>query len=84
MIIKKVNVTTLQTMHCSFCHHNPILNLNPKIQARKGLIDMPPNFVGDPKVGPKMIQRKKNRVGACSLICNTLRVKWCVGALGWD
>jgi len=35
---KKVNVITPQTMHCIFCHNNPILNVNPKIQARKGLI----------------------------------------------
>jgi hypothetical protein len=25
-------------MHCILCHNNPILNLNPKIQARKRLI----------------------------------------------
>jgi hypothetical protein len=35
---KEVNVTTPQTMHCILCHNNPILNLNPKIQARKWLI----------------------------------------------
>ncbi len=27
-----------QTMHCIFCHNNPILNVNPKMQTRKGLI----------------------------------------------
>ncbi len=35
---KIFNVTTPQTMHCIFCHNNPILNLNPKIQVSKGLI----------------------------------------------
>ncbi len=35
---KEVNVTTLQIMHSIFCHNNLILNVNPKIQARKGLI----------------------------------------------
>jgi len=35
---KEVNVITFQTMSCIFCHNNPILNVNPKIQARKGLI----------------------------------------------
>jgi hypothetical protein len=35
---KKVDVTTPRTMCCIFCHNNPILNLNPKNQARKGLI----------------------------------------------
>jgi len=34
----EVNVTTFQTMHCIFCHNNPILNLNKVNQARKGLI----------------------------------------------
>jgi hypothetical protein len=38
MITKKVNITTAQTMCCIFCHNNPVLNLNPKSQARKGLI----------------------------------------------
>jgi hypothetical protein len=33
-----MNVATLQTMHCIFCHNNPILNVNPKTQTRKGLI----------------------------------------------
>jgi hypothetical protein len=27
-----------QTMHCILCHNNPILNVNPKTQDRKGLI----------------------------------------------
>ncbi len=35
---KEVNVITPQTIHCILCHNNPILNVNPKIQARKGLI----------------------------------------------
>jgi hypothetical protein len=35
---KKVNVIILQIMHCILCYNNPILNVNPKTQARKGLI----------------------------------------------
>jgi hypothetical protein len=35
---KEVNVTTLQTIECNLCHNNPILNVNPKTQTRKGLI----------------------------------------------
>jgi hypothetical protein len=35
---KKVNITTPQTMCYIICHNNPVLNLNPKTQARKGSI----------------------------------------------
>jgi hypothetical protein len=35
---KEVNVIAFQTMHCILCHNNPILNVNPKIQAKKILI----------------------------------------------
>ncbi len=35
---KEVNVTTPEIMHYILCHNNPILNVNPKTQARKGLI----------------------------------------------
>ncbi len=35
---KVVNVIAPQTMHCYLCHSKPILNLNPKTQARKRLI----------------------------------------------
>jgi hypothetical protein len=35
---KEINVIAIQTMHCIISHNNPILNLNPKTQARKGLI----------------------------------------------
>jgi hypothetical protein len=35
---KEIHVIASQTMHCIFSHSNPILNLNPKTQARKGLI----------------------------------------------
>ncbi len=35
---KEVNVITRQTMWCILCHNDPILNVNPKTQARKGLI----------------------------------------------
>ncbi len=34
---KKVNIIFFQTMCCILCHNNPIFNLNPKTQARKGL-----------------------------------------------
>jgi hypothetical protein len=33
---------------------------------------------------PKRKQRKKKRVGACSLIHNTSRVGECARAQGWD
>jgi hypothetical protein len=32
---KEVSATTLQAMRCIFCHNNPILNVNPKTQAKK-------------------------------------------------
>jgi len=35
---KKISVTTSPIMHCILCHKNPILNVNPKTQVRKGLI----------------------------------------------
>jgi hypothetical protein len=35
---KEVNATAPQTMWCILCHNNPILNVNPKTQIRKGLI----------------------------------------------
>jgi hypothetical protein len=35
---KEVNTIALQTMWCILCHNNPILNVNPKTQSRKGLI----------------------------------------------
>jgi hypothetical protein len=35
---KEVNLISPQTMQCIIYHNNPILNLNPKPQARKGLI----------------------------------------------
>jgi hypothetical protein len=34
----EVNVIAPQTMCCIFCHNNLIMNVNPKTQARKGLI----------------------------------------------
>jgi NAD(P)H-dependent flavin oxidoreductase YrpB (nitropropane dioxygenase family) len=46
--------------------------------------DMPPNSLKVPNVGLKLKQRKKKRVGARSLIHNTLGVGGHVGALGWD
>jgi hypothetical protein len=35
---KEVNVIASQTMCCILCQNNQILNVNPKIQVRKGLI----------------------------------------------
>jgi len=46
--------------------------------------DAPPNSSRDPKVGLKMKQQKKNRIGARFLIRNTSRVGRCVGTPGWD
>jgi hypothetical protein len=31
-------VITSQVMHCILCYNNPILNLNPKTQAKRRLI----------------------------------------------
>jgi len=45
---------------------------------------MPPNSSRDPKVGPRVKQYKKKKVGACSLTLNTSRVGGCAGVLGWD
>jgi len=45
---------------------------------------MPPNSSRDPKVGRRMKQQKKNKVGAHSLTCSILGVGECAGALGWD
>jgi len=42
------------------------------------------NSSKDPKVGPKMKQQKKQKVGAHSLTHNTLGVGGCAGAPGWD
>jgi hypothetical protein len=35
---KEVNAIALQIMWCIPCHNSPILNINPKTQAKKGLI----------------------------------------------
>jgi hypothetical protein len=35
---KEVGFIALQVMHCILCYNSPILNLNPKIQARRRLI----------------------------------------------
>jgi hypothetical protein len=35
---KEIDFIGLQIMCCIFCYNNPIFNLNPKIQVRKGLI----------------------------------------------
>jgi hypothetical protein len=35
---KEVNAIVFQTMWFILCHNNPILNINPKTKARKGLI----------------------------------------------
>jgi len=48
------------------------------------LDDVPPNSSKDSKMGPRTKQRKKKKVGACSLTRNTLRVRGHAGASGWD
>jgi hypothetical protein len=35
---KEIDFIVVQVMRCFLCYNSPILNLNPKIQARKGLI----------------------------------------------
>jgi hypothetical protein len=46
--------------------------------------DVPPNSLGDPKVGPRMKQQKKKKIGARSLTRNISKVRGCAKALGWD
>ncbi len=69
----------------SSCQRNILSHgLNSQIDEFCSMFnDMPPNSSKDPKVGPKMKQLKKNRVGARSLIHGTLRVGRCVGISGW-
>jgi len=45
---------------------------------------MPPNSSRDPKVCPRVKQRKKKRIGAHSLIHNTSGVGGHARALRWD
>jgi hypothetical protein len=35
---KEVDLTTLQVIYCILCYNSPVLNLNPKLQARRKLI----------------------------------------------
>jgi len=44
---------------------------------------VPPNSSRDPKVGLRVKQWKKKKVGACSLIRSTLGVGGCVKASRW-
>jgi hypothetical protein len=48
------------------------------------VIDTPPNFLRNPNVGLRMKQRKKKRIRAHSLACNTLGVGGHVKAPKWD
>ncbi len=48
------------------------------------LIDAPLNFLGDPKVGPRVKQRKNKIIGAHSLIRSTSRVGGHARTSGWD
>jgi hypothetical protein len=34
----KVDLINTQIMHCVLCYQNPVIRINPRIQARKGLI----------------------------------------------
>jgi hypothetical protein len=48
------------------------------------LVDMPPNSLKNPSVGPRAKQRKKKKVGAHSLTCSTSGIGGHAIALGWD
>jgi hypothetical protein len=48
------------------------------------LDDMPPNSSKDPKVGPRIKQWKKKKIGARSLTRSTSRIGGCVGVAWWD
>jgi hypothetical protein len=47
-------------------------------------LDLPPNSLRDPNVGPKVKKWKNKRVGARSLTCSTSGIGGHVGAPGWD
>jgi hypothetical protein len=40
MITKKIDLITLQVMHCILCCNSLVLNLNIKTQDRKGVIHL--------------------------------------------
>jgi hypothetical protein len=46
--------------------------------------DVAPNSLRDPKVGPRVKQRNKKRIGARFLICNTSGVGGHARASRWD
>jgi hypothetical protein len=52
--------------------------------VRRSIFSAPLNFSKDLKVGPKVKQRKKKKVGAHSLTCSTLKVGGGVGVPKWD
>jgi hypothetical protein len=47
-------------------------------------VTCPQTFLKNPNVGMKVKQWKKNKIEACSFVCNTSRVGKCVGILRWD
>ncbi len=51
---------------------------------QRRIYDVPPNSSRDPKVGPKMKEWKKKKIGARSLTHNTSGVGGCDGAPRWD
>ncbi len=50
--------------------------------AREG--DTPPSSLMDSTMNPKVKTTKGEGVGACFLVHNTLGVKRCAGASGWN
>jgi len=54
------------------------------ILIHMSMFDMPLNSSRNPKVGPITKQWKKKKVGAHSLICNTLKVGGHVRTSRWD
>jgi hypothetical protein len=74
-----------QCKYPSLKHKKPKHLYNKKnYKVKTMLYDAPPNSSRDPKVGPKVKQQKKKRVGAHSPTHNTLGVGKHARDLGWD
>ncbi len=79
--------TTSIYVDLDFPSHQPNVPLNPISTftlLEKPKINMPPNYLRNRNVGPKVKQRKNKWVGAYSLTRIISGVRGHVGALGWD
>jgi hypothetical protein len=62
-----------------FCANKTLIDNNDA-----SMRDVPPNYLRNPNVNPKMKQQKKKGIKAHFLACSTLGVGGCVGASKWD